>query len=392
MFDNRRGERPFHVDMEKSVVLEERDETEIKQPDIEKTRRALGKGRGWQAFALTALLILACVYSLYFAEAFLAPVVLAVVFNFFLSPSVRALAKIRVPEAAGAALVMLAGLAVFGFMAYELAGPLSDWVNRAPDVVAKISTEVQRFKKPVEKVTQASEQVSKIAEVTDGDSSKKRQQVAVARPAPFGGFVSKTRDVAWGIVVFFVMLYFLLSSGDLFLRKLIHVLPRLEDKKRAVLIMRDIENNISKYLITVAMINAGLGLAGGLAFWALGMPNPGLWGAFGFLLNFIPFLGALAEIVIVGVAAIATFPGLGHALLIPAAYFGLAVIEANLVTPYIMGRRMTLNPVVVFVAVTFGGFLWGILGIFLAVPALVMLKIFCDHIEPLAPIGEFLGY
>ena len=377
--------------MEKTLGLEDGDETEVKQPNLEQTGRALERGRVWQSFALTALLILACLYSLYFAEVFLAPVVLALVFNFFLSPSVRALAKVHVPEAAGAALVMLAGLAVFGFLAYELAGPFSEWVNRAPDVIAKISSEVQKFKKPVERVTQASEQVSKIADVTAGDSNKKKTQVAVASPVPFEGFVSKTRDVAWGLVVFFVMLYFLLSSGDLFLRKLIHVLPRLEDKKRAVLILRDIENHISKYLITVALINACLGSAAGLVFWTLGMPNPGLWGALGFLLNFIPYLGALTEIVIVGVAAMATFPNLGHALLIPAAYLGLAILEANLFTPYIMGRRMTLNPVVVFVAVTFGGFLWGILGVFLAVPALVMLKIFCDHIEPLAPIGEFLG-
>ena len=155
--------------------------------------------------------------------------------------------------------------------------------------------------------------------------------------------------------------------------------------------MREIENHISKYLITVAIINACLGTAGALVFWALGMPNPALWGALGFLLNFIPYLGALTEMIVVGVVASATFPNLGHALLVPAAYLGLGTLEANLITPYIMGRRMTLNPVVVFAAVTFGGFLWGILGVFLAVPALVMLKIFCDHIESLAPIGEFLG-
>jgi predicted PurR-regulated permease PerM len=318
-------------------------------------------------------------------------VVLAIVFNFFLSPFVRLLGKLWIPEAAGAGIVMLVGVCILGFLIYEFSGPVSEWVGRAPQIMGKISTELQRLKKPVEKVTQATEQVSKIAQVAATDQGKKPATVEVKRPSIFDGLFTRTRDAVLELVVFVVMLYFLLSSGDMFLRKLIHVLPRFEDKKRAVLIMRDIEDHISKYLLTVAMINTCLGTAGGLVFWALGMPNPALWGALAFVLNFIPYLGAFAEIVIVGLVAAATFPHLTQALLVPACYLGLAVIEANLFTPYIMGRRMTLNPVVIFVAVTFWGFLWGVLGVFLAVPTLVMLKIFCDHIRPLAPIGEFLG-
>ena len=144
------------------------------------------------------------------------------------------------------------------------------------------------------------------------------------RPGVTDGLFSKTRDAVLELVVFLVMLYFLLSSGDLFLRKLIHVLPRFEDKKRAVTIMRQIEDHISKYLLTVAMINACLGVAGALAFWALGMPNPALWGGLAFLLNFIPYVGALAEIVIVGLVAAATFPHFSHAMLVPACYLGIA--------------------------------------------------------------------
>ena len=344
-----------------------------------------------RSFALTGLLLLACFYTLFLAEEFFAPLVLAIVFNFFLSPFVRVLGKLRVPEAAGAGIVMLGCLSVIGFLIYEFSGPVSEWVERAPRIMGNISAEFQKLKKPVEKVTQATEQVSKMAQVGTPEQGKKPAQVELKRPGITDGLFSKTRDAVLEVVVFVVMLYFLLSSGDLFLRKMIHVLPRFEDKKRAVLIMRQIEDHISKYLLTVAMINACLGTAGGLVFWALGMPNPALWGALAFLLNFIPYLGALSEILIVGLVAAATFPHLSHALLVPACYLGLATIEANVFTPYVMGRRMTLNPVVIFVAVTFWGFLWGILGVFLAVPALVMLKIFCDHIGPLAPIGEFLG-
>ncbi len=371
--------------------LDDGNETEVQQPNLEETESAIERRQGVGSFALTGLLLLACFYTLFLAEEFFAPLVLAIVFNFFLSPFVRMLGKLRVPEAAGAGIVMLGCLSVIGLLIYEFSGPVSEWVERAPRIMGNISAEFQKLKKPVEKVTQATEQVSKMAQVGTPDQGKKPTEVALKRPGITDGLFSKTRDAVLEVVVFVVMLYFLLSSGDLFLRKLIHVLPRFEDKKRAVLIMRQIEDHISKYLLTVAMINACLGAAGGLVFWALGMPNPALWGALAFLLNFIPYLGALTEILIVGLVAAATFPHLSHALLVPACYLGLATIEANVFTPYVMGRRMTLNPVVIFVAVTFWGFLWGILGVFLAVPALVMFKIFCDHIGPLAPIGEFLG-
>ena len=342
------------------------------------------------SFATTGLFVLATFYTLDVAREFFIPVVLAIIFNFFLSPFVRALKRFWVPEYLGAAIVMIAGAAIIGAIVYELSAPVTEWAARAPEITGKIAKEMQKLKRPVQKVTQATEQVSRMTNVSEGDQSH-TTSVEVKRPSILEGLVVKTRDAIFGLVVLVVLLYFLLSSGDLFLRKLIHVLPRFEDKKRAVLIARQIEDHISKYLVTVALINACLGTAGGLVFWALGMPNPALWGATGFILNFIPYIGALTEIVIVTLVATATFPHIGHALIVPASYLTLATIEGNFVTPYVMGRRMTLNRVIVFVAVTFWGWMWGILGIFLAVPTLVMFKIFCDHIEPLAPIGEFLG-
>jgi len=375
----------------KGDVLLDDNQAQAHPPDLETTADALNQGKAWPTLTLTALLVLACLYTLYLAKGFLAPVVLAIVFNFLLSPFVRTLRKLRIPEALGAAVVMLAGLGLVSFVFYELSGPMSDWLARSPQILGKISNDLSKWKSPVQKVTQAGEQVTKITQAATGGPSKAPPTVELKSPAITDGLFSKTRDLILGLLVFLILLYFLLSSGDLFLRKLIHVLPRLQDKKRAVVIMREIEDHISRYLITVAFINACLGASATFVFWALGMPNPLLWGTLGFLLNFVPYLGALAEIIIVGVSAAATFPHLGHALLIPAAYLGLATLEANLFTPFVMGRRMTLNPVIIFAAVTFWGFLWGVLGVFLAVPALVMLKIFCEHVAPLTPIAEFLG-
>jgi predicted PurR-regulated permease PerM len=347
---------------------------------------------GVRSLSLTGLFVLACFYTLYFARDFFFPIVLAVVFMFLLSPLVRALKKARVPEFVGAAIVILSMFALLAGVFYELSGPVAAWAQTLPTLGQKLQTQLKKYEKPLGQVTKAGEQMQSLTTLGPADQKKKPQQVEIKQPGLLDGIFSRTWNFLFELMVVVILLYFLLASGDLFLRKLIHVLPRFQDKRKAVQIAREVEDNISTYLITVAMINAGLGTAGAIAFWLLGMPDPWLWGALGALMNFIPFLGALSVITITGVVAAATFPSLGHALLVPAAYLGLSLIEGNFINPWIVGRRLTLNPVVIFLGLTFWGWLWGIPGALLAVPMLAMFKIFCDHIQPLAPLGEFLGH
>jgi predicted PurR-regulated permease PerM len=207
------------------------------------------------------------------------------------------------------------------------------------------------------------------------------------KEALFGG---TTAFVSEAIVVM-VLLYFLLASGDLFLRKLIKVLPTFKDKKRAVEIAREMERNISTYLFTVTLINVGVGVAVGVGVGLLGMPNPVLWGVLAFVLTYIPYLGAIVGIGILGLAALLVFDDVGQALAVPAVYMVVSFLEGNFVTPLVLGRRLTLNPVVIFVGLLFWFFLWGIPGALLAVPILAVFKIVCDHVDTLAPIGEFFG-
>jgi len=189
----------------------------------------------------------------------------------------------------------------------------------------------------------------------------------------------------------FTLLYFLLAAGDLFLRKLIKVLPSLSDKKRAVEIARQIESDISAYLTTVTAINVVLGLAVWGIMALIGIPNPLLWGVLAMVTNYIPYLGAVVMLAILAMVGFLTFDDVGQALLAPGAFVGLNILESYILTPVVLGRRLTLNPVVIVLGLTFWGWLWGIAGALLAVPIMVVFKIFCDHSEPLAPIGEFLG-
>jgi predicted PurR-regulated permease PerM len=167
--------------------------------------------------------------------------------------------------------------------------------------------------------------------------------------------------------------------------------PTLTNKKRAVEIARETERQVSAYLLTITLVNALLGAVLGTTVWLLGLPNPALWGAMAFVLNFIPYLGPLIGIVVLGVVALVTFPGLGQALLVPAVYFLLHGVETNIITPLVLVRRLTLNPVVMFLWLSLWFWLWGIPAAILAVPMLKTLKIFCDNIPQLAQVGQFLS-
>jgi predicted PurR-regulated permease PerM len=358
------------------------------RPNIKKLRDILQGPLGVRSLALSGLFILAAFYTLYLARSFILPIVLAVLLNFLLSPVVRGLNKLRIPNALGAALVVFGVVGGVAWGVYELSGPAYQWAQEAPRSLRKIERRLREFKKPVQTMSKATEQVEKITQVGGGRTP---QRVEVQTETLGERMFSQATELVAGGTVMLILLFFLLASGDLFLRKLIRVLPSLSDKKRAVEIARQIESDVSAYLVTITIINIALGLAVWGLMTLLEVPNPLLWGALATVTNFIPYLGAIVMIAILAAVGFLTFDELGHALMVPGAFIGLNLLESYLVTPMILGRRLTLNPVVIFLGLTFWGWLWGITGALLAVPLMAVLKIFCDHSERLAAIGEFMG-
>jgi len=169
------------------------------------------------------------------------------------------------------------------------------------------------------------------------------------------------------------------------------VLPRLEDKMRAVQVARDVETTVSAYLATVTLINAGLGVAVGLAMWLLGVPNPALWGALAAVFNFIPYLGSIVMAGILTIVSAGTFSDVGQIFLTPAVFLTLTSLEGYLVTPTILGRRLALNHVAIFVSIIFWGWLWGVAGALLAAPLVAVASIIGERIPSLNPLAEFLS-
>jgi predicted PurR-regulated permease PerM len=188
-----------------------------------------------------------------------------------------------------------------------------------------------------------------------------------------------------------VLLFFLLVSGDLFLRRLVEILPTLSNKKQAVEISHEIETNISSYLATISLMNCGVGIFTGVAAYLCGLSDPILWGTVAFLLNFVPILGPLCCVTILFLAGLLTFDAVGPAALPAGIYFAIHIVEGDTVTPILLARRFILNPVLVIVSIIFWYWMWGIAGALLAVPLLATTKIICDRIRPLMALGHFLG-
>ncbi len=348
-------------------------------------REALYLPRDGRSVLLAAILALLVFYTLYFTAEIVVPVAFALLLKLLLQPGYRALTRVHVPQPI-AALVMIAFLiAIVVAFGYGLAGAATAWLARLPQSLPRIEEHLSALRQPIDRLLNLTHEIE---HMTDGAGAP--PAVAVGGSSLAGYLFSGTRSVLTGLGITVLMLFFLLAAGDLFMRRLVEILPRFGDKKQAVEISREIEHNISAYLVTITVMNLLVGIGTALAMWAIGLPDPVLWGAMAFIFNYVLILGPLTGIVVVFGVGLLTFPSLLHALLPPAAYLAIHIIEGEAVTPYLVARRFTLNPVLVIGSLIFWDWLWGIPGALLAVPLLAMFKIVCDRVRPLMAIGHFI--
>ncbi len=339
-------------------------------------------------FSIIGIFIILLVGAVHFAKEILLPVALAFMLTLTLSPVVRFFARFRIPEVVSSLAIVLAllGSAVTGVI--YLSGPVSGWIDGAPQTEWQIRRKLASMRGPVDAAVNASK---KVEEITSGTSDPQVQKVVVQQP----GLISRLADGALAVVsiagVTLVLMFFLLASGRLFYEKLVRVLPTLTEKKRAIRVVNAVEEEVSVYLLTISVINVSLGVAIAGVMWTLGMPNPILWGVMAAGLNFIPYVGALIGVGVVAVVALVSFDSVGSAMVAPALYFACTTIEGQFVTPALLGKRLEMNAVAVFVSVAGWGWLWGVPGAMMAVPFLVSLRVMCDHFPELSAVGEFLS-
>ncbi len=345
-----------------------------------------------RSWSLLGLLMLAVLAALYLGRDLLLPIALALILNLVFAPFVRRLNVMRIPEPLAAAVVVIGLLSVFAIGTYNFAGPAADWLENAPQHIRDVGTKLRRISEPVQDINLAGEQMTATTQsIAAGNNGNQKVQVVTVKSQTLAGVVlNAAKKVALSTIGMLVLLYFLLASGDLFLRKVIDMTPRLADKQRAVTLLRQIESEVSNYLLTVAVINACLGAAVALAMYVMGVPNPVLWGVMAGLFNFVPYLGDIVSFSVLTAVGLLTFDELWRGLLVPGVFYLLTALEGYVVSPLIIGQRLRLNPVVIVLSVLFWGWMWGILGAVLAVPILVVLKSVCAHVEPLQSFGEFL--
>nr|WP_261360644.1 AI-2E family transporter [Aeoliella straminimaris] len=346
----------------------------------------------WIKACLILLSVLAVFHTLYFARAILLPIAMAVVLGLVLKPVQRRLTKLGLPG-------IVSAIVVFGLFTLVLMlglrtiwEPANHWIEQAPTSLHKVREQLRGAAGPLESIELAEKELEGLTAMTENpEPSNRPLSVRVEQPALASQILNTTGSFATSVTITLSLLFFLLAAGDQFLEKAVQVKKSWREKWDVVLLAREIEHKLSTYLGTITVINLGLGLVIGCGLWLIGMPHPVLWGVLAALLNYIPFAGLVIGASVVFIIAAAEFDSLAHALLAPAIYLAANGVEANLVTPSVLRHSISLNPVVIMVAVFLGGWCWGIGGIFLSVPFLLILKIICDSHKPLEPVGVFLG-
>jgi predicted PurR-regulated permease PerM len=389
-FDSQPIHPEVEIELEKAPQSEEdqAEERTVVAPRV-RMHQLLRRPFDVRSFAMTGLFVLAIFYTIYFLRSLLLPFVLALLLSYLFRPIVRILVKGRMPPLLGAALVMALLVGLMGYGISFLATPATEWIEKAPYSLHELRQKVLPIKKPMDKVAQAG---GAIESLTAADNQHNKTPTVEVKQHPLTDrLMGQTPELIVTTLTTLILLYFLLAYDGVFLGKLIKLMPTLSDKKRAVSIAHEIETQVSRYLFTVTVINICLGLGVGATVGFLGLPNPLMWGTMVAVLNFVPYLGALAGIICMTLGAVLSFDSLSYALLFPLSYIVLAAMEGNFITPMVMGRSLTLNPVLVLLSLTFWGWMWGIVGVILAVPILASFKIFCSHIEPIEPLAEFIS-
>jgi predicted PurR-regulated permease PerM len=354
-------------------------------PKVTDAPPALALPQDLKTLLLLGIFGLLFLYALYLLGELIVPIVFAFMLSLALRPTMDFLTRLHIPKfVAGLAIVLMGAGCLLG-AAYLLAGPTSAWLAKAPASLTTLQTRLAGLIEVTDKIQRAGKEVEKIS------TDPKTPEVAVKGPPLTSFLFSGTRAIVTGLITTAVLLFFLLVSGDLFLRRLIEILPTMSDKKQAVSIANEVQRTVSGYLVTIVMMNMGVGLMTGIAAYLCGLADPIMWGAMAFLLNFAPYFGPLVGVGIFALAGLLTFDSLWHAVLPAALYLAIHMAEGEGITPILLARRFTLNPVLLIVSLIFWYWMWGIAGAILAVPMLAAFKLVCDRIEPLMALGHFLG-
>jgi len=336
---------------------------------------------------MLALLLIALVAVLHGAADLLVPIAFSLLLNLLLSPLVKALKRIGIPPALSAGVLVTTIVSLVIFAAGGLAGPAERWINEAPQSIREFQKQTFAAQDQLSGITELAKEVDELA---SSEAPANTQEVVVKGPGVLTSVAGRLPSIAayTGIVIF--LTFFLLASGDTLLRRMTRCGRTWTERRRIVSIARQVQSDLSRYLGTVTVVNLFLGAVVALAMHFLEVPNPLLWGAVAGLFNFAPYVGALATALLLTVVGITTFDSLADALLVPMSFIALTIVEGQLITPAVLGRRLSVHPLIVFLSIILWGWLWGVAGALMAVPIITSLKVVADHVPRLNIVAGFI--
>lgn len=338
--------------------------------------------------SVSVLGVLATIAALRVGRSLVLPIVLAILASLILSPMVRWLRQHKVPEHIGAAVVVFGALAIFGGAAIALAGPATNFLARAPEALSSSASRIERLVRPLEALQATAERINSVGAPPAGTGAAK---VEMASPGFVQRWSGSTFAAGLAIVSTIFLSYFLLASGPMFRKKLADALPSRFERARFATLFDEIELVTSRYLLLSLIINAGVATAATIGLWLVGIPNALLWGCAAGVLNFVPYLGAYTTMALLTLSVLSSPDPTGRQIFAPLILLGIHLLESNIVTPTVLGRRLPLSSIAVFVALLFWGWMWGIPGAVIAVPLTVVIKVTCDHLPGLEPVGALLN-
>ena len=354
-----------------------------------------------RSVALSVLAFAAGMYLLHWAQEAFIPIVLSILISYSLEPIVTLMTRVRVPRIIAAGLVVLMTGGVLGYGIYSLSDDVTELVAQVPDAAQRLRRMMDRDSSPgpIEQVQKAAAELQKTADQATGTNPARKDvtRVQIEEPA-----INVRQYVTWGstslltfagqatLVFFFV--FFLLASGDLFKRKLVKLAgPSLEKKKITVQILDEINRQIARFLVVRVATSVVVGVATWIAFSMIGLKQAALWGTVAGIFNTVPYFGPVIVAIGTAIVAFLQFGTAAMAVYVSGISLVITSIEGWLLTPWLTSRTARTNEVAIFVGLIFWSFVWGIWGTLLAVPMLVAVKAYCDHIEDLKPVGELLG-
>lgn len=345
---------------------------------------------GWATVGLFLIVAFAAIAA---SRNFLMPVTMAILLFFVFAPFRRWMERRGIPEWISAVIVLFGLIAVLFGLALLLVGPAADLIDSAPTFAAKIEEKISGLTGPLQELQSLADRIDTMTGAADaGAAGGDGGGAAVPDSSAFiMALVEMAPQLLTQIVFVLLLLFFMMSTGDLLYLKIVQSFPNLSTKRKAYSALRTIEQSLGSYFSTITAINAGLGTAIGLSLWAWGMPAPAFFGVIGFLLNFIPYFGVVVGASAATIVALVSLDGFFTPVLVGATYVGLSAIEGQLITPMLVSRRLAMNTVVVFLAVALWAWLWSVVGMIVAVPLLVVMRVLCDHIPGLERVGNFLG-